>query len=278
MSRELQIDEEFKNLLPPLSEDEFAGLEKRILEDGCVTTPIDVWNGVIVDGHNRYAICQKHALVCPTRERKFDSRDAAKIWIYNNQKSRRNLEPGQKAALAIEQHEAEVREQARLRKVRHGNTAPGRPKNTGVPENPSVLADSANDTSVNTQEGRTTEILAKKAGVGESTVQRTLKVKRENPELYEKIKTGETTAVTAYKKVLAEAHQKDPAKSLRENKPIYNRASLIAELKGSAEMLEESWKQSIAINKSMEVEISKQDENRLYSAIDRLYEAIEKMK
>lgn len=270
MSKELQIDEEFQNLLPQLSEDEFAGLEKQILEDGGVTTPIDVWNGVIVDGHNRYAICQKHKLVCPTRERKFDSRDAAKIWIYDNQNSRRNLEPGQKAALAIERSEAEERERARIRQ------AAGRPKKTSD----HVITSFSEEKS--DQGGRVIDFLAKKAGVGSATVQRTLRVKRESPELYEQIKTGEIPVHTAYKQVNNKKALKedyaDPEKSLRENVAVFNRDSLIAELKGSAKMLDESWHQSLEINETQNVKLTKAEKNILFNAIEHLYDALKRIK
>ena len=71
---------------------------------------------------------------------------------------------------------------------------------------------------------------------------------------------------------------RDAEKSLRENKPVYNRASLIAEWNGSAKMLEESWKQSLEINESQGVKLTKDEKNGIYSAIDRLYTAIEKIK
>ena len=87
---EFKIDDEFRSLIPPLTDDESQRLEKSILDEG-VREPIITWNGVIIDGHNRYRICQKHGIDCPNREREFDSRDAAKIWIIENQFARRNI-------------------------------------------------------------------------------------------------------------------------------------------------------------------------------------------
>ena len=51
--RQLQIDPHFKNLIRPLQRKEYLQLEQNILADGC-RDPLIVWNGVIVDGHNRY--------------------------------------------------------------------------------------------------------------------------------------------------------------------------------------------------------------------------------
>ena len=62
---EFIIDAEFRDLIPPLTEEEYQGLEKNLLENGFNPAfPILVWKGqnIIVDGHNRYSICVKHNL------------------------------------------------------------------------------------------------------------------------------------------------------------------------------------------------------------------------
>lgn len=97
----ITIDSEFQSLIPPLTDDEFQRLEKSILSEG-VREPIITWSGTIIDGNNRYKICTKHGLVCPNREREFDSRDAAKIWIIENQFGRRNLDKYDRGVLALQ--------------------------------------------------------------------------------------------------------------------------------------------------------------------------------
>ena len=57
---DLRIDPEFAEKIPPLSPEEIEQLEANILAEGVVINPLIVWNGVIVDGHNRYRILQKH--------------------------------------------------------------------------------------------------------------------------------------------------------------------------------------------------------------------------
>ncbi len=86
----LAIDEEFQNLLPPLPKDTREELEYSILAEGC-RDAIVLWNGVIVDGHNRYAICGTHGLPFQTVEKSFGSRDEAKMWIISTQLNRRQL-------------------------------------------------------------------------------------------------------------------------------------------------------------------------------------------
>ena len=56
---DLTVDPEFRDLIPPLNEEELKLLEESLVADGC-ESPLIVWNGVIIDGHNRYMICQKH--------------------------------------------------------------------------------------------------------------------------------------------------------------------------------------------------------------------------
>jgi len=105
---ELKIDPEFEGKIPPLTDDEFQQLENNILADGIVINPIIVWNGVIVDGHNRYRIAGKHPhITFTTCEKEFADRYEAIAWICKNQLGRRNLTKEQKKYLIGKQYEAE---------------------------------------------------------------------------------------------------------------------------------------------------------------------------
>ena len=97
----IKIDPEFQTLIPPLSDDEYQRLEKSILAEG-VRESIITWDGTIIDGHNRYRICQKYDISCPNKEREFESREAAKIWIIENQFARRNLSTYDRSVLALQ--------------------------------------------------------------------------------------------------------------------------------------------------------------------------------
>ena len=88
------IDEEFKSLLPKLDKETLKLLEENILENGCRDSLV-LWNGILIDGHNRYAICTKHDIPFNTISKEFSSREDALIWIINTQVSRRNLSPTQ---------------------------------------------------------------------------------------------------------------------------------------------------------------------------------------
>ena len=108
MLPQLTIDPEFEGKIPPLREEEMKQLEENILADGVVINPLIVWNGVIVDGHNRYRILQQHPEIqFTTYEKEFPDRYAAIAWICKNQLGRRNLTPQQFKYLMGQQYEAE---------------------------------------------------------------------------------------------------------------------------------------------------------------------------
>lgn len=97
---DIKIDDEFQSLISPLTDDEYRRLEKSILAEG-VREPIITWNGTIIDGHNRYRICQEHGIVFGTTKKEFTSREAAKIWIIENQFGRRNLDKYDRGVLTL---------------------------------------------------------------------------------------------------------------------------------------------------------------------------------
>ena len=104
----LKIDPEFQGKIPPLTFEELNQLEANILRDGRIINPIIVWQGLIVDGHNRYTIAKKHPEIPFTvHEKEFASRYDAIIWICKNQLGRRNLTPEQKKYLIGKQYETE---------------------------------------------------------------------------------------------------------------------------------------------------------------------------
>ena len=91
---EIKIDSEFRSLIPPLSKEERSQLEENIKQDGC-RDPLVVWNGLLIDGHNRYEICKASGIQFETFEIELDDKQAAKNWILENQLGRRNLTPEQ---------------------------------------------------------------------------------------------------------------------------------------------------------------------------------------
>lgn len=147
----LRIDPEFKDLIPPLQPEEIAGLEASLLAEGCRDALI-AWDGVLIDGHNRYVICQKHGIDYAITEKELADRDAAILWIIDNQMGRRNLADIDRIALQ-RRRKAVVAAMAKANQRVHGNTAPGKAKTV----------------SAKLRQVKTSRELAKAAGVGERT-------------------------------------------------------------------------------------------------------------
>ncbi len=108
MNAILKIDPEFEAMCPPLTEDEYRQLEENIISEGLVLMSLIVWDGTIIDGHNRYKICQQHPdIEYQIYEKQFGNRYEAISWICKNQLGRRNLTPQQKKYLIGQRYEAE---------------------------------------------------------------------------------------------------------------------------------------------------------------------------
>ena len=114
-----RIDPEFMALIPPLQEEEYRQLEQNILAYKKCRDAIVVWDGTIVDGHNRFRICATHGVPFEIKEVEFESRDEAKLWILDNQLGRRNLTNAMRIELAMGRVRL-LRERARERQADGG--------------------------------------------------------------------------------------------------------------------------------------------------------------
>lgn len=108
MSTKLTIDPEFRDKIPPLTETEYAQLRENILADGEVYEPIVVWNGTIIDGHNRWKIIQEHPEIpYKIKQMDFPDRHAAIVWMCKKQIGRRNITDEQRTVLIGEAYKAQ---------------------------------------------------------------------------------------------------------------------------------------------------------------------------
>ena len=96
------IREDFKALIPPLATEEIEQLEANILKEG-VRDPLVIWpvgdSFILVDGHNRFSVCQKHGLEFPFKKVNFKDEEEVRAWMITNQLGRRNLSPEQQSYL-----------------------------------------------------------------------------------------------------------------------------------------------------------------------------------
>jgi len=143
----LTVDPEFSCRLPALSPVEFAQLEQNILADGC-RDPLVAWCGVLLDGHNRFAICQTHGLPYKVESIDRPDRAAALAWIDMNALGTRNLRPDQITVILGRRYNA-------LKKPRGGDRR-------SKWQNATLIGDTA-------------DTIAESAGVDPSTVKRAAK-------------------------------------------------------------------------------------------------------
>jgi len=89
------INQQLKNLIPPLTAEEYNNLEESIKQDGCRDALI-LWQDTLIDGHNRYEICTRYGVEFKTIQKEFEDIEQVKDWMDFNQLSRRNLTPDQR--------------------------------------------------------------------------------------------------------------------------------------------------------------------------------------
>ena len=102
---ELKIDEGLKAYIDPLTPDEHEALERSILAEGCRDSLV-VWGDLLIDGHNRYGICQKHGLPYNTvQATQFKNMDDVHLWMIDQHLGRRSVSDFQRGVLALRKRE-----------------------------------------------------------------------------------------------------------------------------------------------------------------------------
>ena len=162
---------EMAELLPPLSAEQSAALEEDLLRNGCYSPVIVNEDMVIVDGHNRQALCEKHGLPYTMAVFSFEDLLEAKQWALDTQKGRRNLEKWELGKIALKL-KPEIEAKARANMVAGGQNY--RPKEglTTLSNLPSV------ETAVNTRKE-----LADAVGIGEVTMGKVMQIDENAPEV-----------------------------------------------------------------------------------------------
>jgi DNA modification methylase len=181
----MKILQELESLIPPLSNEEFKQLERNILEEG-IREPLITWNGILIDGHNRYRIAQEHDMNYETLEKEFENINRVKEWMINNQFGRRNLIAYQRSILGI-QLEDIYKEIAKENQIR---------KSDFVPQ---IVGEQ------NKKENETDYKIGKIANVSHETIRKVKKIEATaTPEIKEKLNTGTMSINEAYKEIKKE--------------------------------------------------------------------------
>ena len=99
------VNEELKAYIDPLTPDEHDALERSLLAEGCRDALV-LWGDVLVDGHNRYGICQKHGIPFQTLQSSvFNSMDDVHLWMIDQHLGRRSVSDFQRGVLALRKRE-----------------------------------------------------------------------------------------------------------------------------------------------------------------------------
>lgn len=177
------IDQEFKALIATISHEETELLEASIKAEGC-TTPLVTWEGTLIDGHNRYMICERNGIPYETRDvnaehQVVSNRDEAIVWIIVNQLGRRNINNMCRAELVLRQKDI-LSKQARERQ--------GKRNDLNIEQNSAQSSERA---------PQTRTILANQSSLSHDTInkvdymlQRSSEEDRYTPEEITKIKTA----------------------------------------------------------------------------------------
>ena len=214
-----RIDPEFKELMPPLSPEEYNQLEQNILAHRKCRDAVVVWGDILVDGYNRLRICATHSIPFEIKQVHFDSREEAMLWILDNQLGRRNLTDAMRIELALSKAEL-LRQRARQNQIRGGarggSSRPSDKPDATHPEPAIPVADEANilpecpnDTdcklfSLSSKPEKEPinvhKAVANEAGVSDGTLHHYMQIAEHGtPELLESVKSGELKIGTAHR-------------------------------------------------------------------------------
>jgi len=172
------------NIFPELSSDEYNSALNDIKCNGYDSSlPIVTYQGDIIDGWNRQRICDE--LGVTPAYKAFDGSDAEAIDYIMRTNKRRSLKPGQWACLAAEAEDlmalirADVEKGRREKQAENAANQYSEPSGNKLPE-PSTDNSTSTDTKV-----------AKLFNTNRTYVNQAVKLKKENPEEFEKVKSGQ---------------------------------------------------------------------------------------
>lgn len=111
---DIVVNEELKAYIDPLTPEEYQALERSLLAEGCRDALV-LWGELLVDGHNRYAICRQHGLPFQTvQSKRFKDIEDVHLWMIDQHLGRRSVSDFQRGVLALRQREIVAARRARF--------------------------------------------------------------------------------------------------------------------------------------------------------------------
>ena len=167
----ITINQELRSFIDPLTANEYAALERSLLAEGCRDALV-LWGEVLIDGHNRYDICQKHGIEFRiVQNTTFTSLEDVMLWVIDNHLARRSVSDYQRGVLAL-----------RKKDIVAARLAQRAAEPAGAPDAPAVPA---------SPPWNTREDVAKAARVSSNTISQIERIqKAATPQLVEAVRAG----------------------------------------------------------------------------------------
>ena len=181
------VNEELKAYIDPLTPEEHDALERSILAEGCRDALV-LWGDVLVDGHNRYGICQKHGLPFQTvQNTRFQSMEDVHLWMIDQHLGRRSVSDFQRGVLALRKREIVAERRARAAAA----FVAGNAQAETHPEESSATATPAAASVAPPEDLSSREAIARAARLSSSQVVMIEKIQKQAaPELVAAVKSG----------------------------------------------------------------------------------------
>jgi len=182
----ITVNPELKAYIDPLTPEEHEALERSILAEGCRDALV-LWGDVLVDGHNRYGICQKHGLPFETVQNpRFQSMEDVHLWMIDQHLGRRSVSDFQRGVLALRKREIIAERRARFLAAPREETSPEPAEQDAPSAHPAATAAVPEPRPLNSRED-----IAKAARLSSSQVVMIEKIQKQaEPELVAALKSG----------------------------------------------------------------------------------------
>ncbi len=223
----LRINPEYDNLLPRMSEEEFAQLKSSIQNEGQHYPIIVNENLEVLDGHHRFRACNDLGLEPDFEVRKFDDKLLEKKFVIEANLRRRHLNNFQLVELAVPLLEIE-KALAKKRQVKGGKN--GRALQLG-------LAQEDTDTAPELElKAKATEVVAKKAGISTRTLERGKKImEKASEDEKQKLREGKTSISKVYQEIVSSENPQPKTEDAHgvlggkeSPREVHNKAELLA--------------------------------------------------
>ncbi len=192
---DIDVNEELKAYIEPMTPEEYEALERSILAEGCRDALV-LWGNILIDGHHRHTICQKHGLPFQTVQHpNFRSMDDVHLWMIDQHLGRRSLSVFQRGVLALRKRDILTTRRAQVRAIPASKLpplppVPGNSHDDADADGADVPASSPVPNKV-LEQPPTREAMAKSARLSNAQVGMIEKIRKQAaPEVVEAVKSG----------------------------------------------------------------------------------------